>query len=86
MSNYVYPVTPDSMFGVYSDLLDIDYMVEIDDPKYLEEAKEITDKALQKWAEAEDDSEEWYKGFVEIVKEALVEAEIAARFYTRMED
>ena len=85
MSNYVYPVTPDSMFGVYSDMLDIDYMVEVDNSKYLEEAKEITDKALQKWAEAEDDSEEWYKGFVEIVKDSLKEAEIAAKFYTRME-
>ena len=83
--DFIYPES-DHSFWVYSENMDIDYLVSLNQPDDLEDAKAIAEWKVTKWAEANNENNpNWYKGFVEVVEEALSEADIDARIYVRME-
>ena len=80
---YIYPEGSNT-FWVYSESADIDYLVSLPYSEVIDEAKEIAENAVAAWIEAEDETDpNWYKGFVEVVKEALEKANIPARIYVR---
>ena len=83
---YIYPVC-NNTFAVYSNVSSIDYLVSVDYPTELEKAKEIAEKEITKWTEANDKNDPyWDKGFVEVVKDALDKANIIVRIYVRLEE
>lgn len=80
---YIYPEGSNT-FWVYSESADIDYLVSLPYSEVIDEAKLIAESAITAWIEAEDETDpNWYKGFVEVVKEALEKANIPVRIYVR---
>lgn len=73
-------------FWIYDSLAGIDMLVEVDSSEQLQKAKRVANEAIAKWLEATDeDKENWYKGYAEVVQEALAEANIKASIYIKME-
>ena len=83
---YIYKVVGNS-FWVYSDIANVDYLITVEDFTKVEEAKEIAEREITKWLEAESEEDEYFGlGYVEVVKEAYKKKGIEAKFYIEMED
>ena len=83
---YIYPVC-NNTFAVYSNVANLDYLVSVECTTELEKAKDIAEKEISKWTEANDENDPyWNKGFVEVVKDALDKANIIVKIYVRLEE
>ena len=83
---YIYKIVNNS-FWVYSDIANVDYLITVEDFSKVEEAKEIAEREITKWIEANDESDSyWHKGYVEVVKEVLDKKDISVKIYVRLEE
>ena len=88
--NYVYNIDDDKVFGVYSNMDNIDYIIALDNPitYNLLEVMKIVDKEIEKYvtlSEGDDEYEYYYQvGYIECVRRALRDRGIKAEFYDKV--
>ena len=82
---YVSPID-NCCFWCNSDAADFAYVVECLSESDFEKATEIAERELTNWCQApNEDSSYWYKGFVEVVQDALNEEGIQANYYVNID-
>lgn len=73
----VYEVPKKSVFGCYSQMTGIDFLVMVEAGGDFEKAKEIARTELEKWSTGESED----LGYIECVQNAFEKADIYATFY-----
>ena len=79
----VYEIPKKSVFGCYSQMTGIDFLVMVEEGDF-EKAKEIAQTELEKWSTGEPEDYE-NLGYLECIQEAYEKEGIDAHFYDEVE-